>query len=66
MLMGEYHHSIDEKNRLIIPSKFREELGTEFVITRGIESCLYIYSKSSWERITNSLANLPFTKKNAR
>lgn len=66
MLMGEYHHSIDEKNRLIIPSKFREELGTEFVITRGIESCLYIYSKSSWENITNSLANLPFTKKNAR
>ena len=66
MLMGEYHHSIDEKNRLIIPAKFREELGNEFVITRGIESCLYIYSKSSWEHITNSLANLPFTKKNAR
>ena len=57
---------IDDKKRLIIPSKFREELGDEFVITRGIENCLYVYSKSSWDVITNKLGTLPFTKKNAR
>ena len=44
MFIGEYHHTIDEKKRLIIPSKFREELGNEFIITRGIEKCLYVYS----------------------
>ena len=66
MLMGEFHHNIDDKKRLIIPSKFREELGDEFVITRGIENCLYVYSKSSWDVITNKLGTLPFTKKNAR
>ena len=66
MFIGEYHHTIDEKKRLIIPSKFREELGNEFIITRGIEKCLYVYSKTSWENITNKLATLPFTKKNAR
>ena len=66
MFIGEYHHTIDEKKRLIIPSKFREELGNEFIITRGIEKCLYVYSKTSWDNITNKLATLPFTKKNAR
>ncbi len=66
MFIGEFHHNIDEKKRLIIPSKFREELGDEFVITRGIENCLYVYSKSSWDVITNKLGTLPFTKKNAR
>ncbi len=66
MFIGEFHHNIDDKKRLIIPSKFREELGDEFVITRGIENCLYVYSKSSWDEITNKLGTLPFTKKNAR
>ena len=66
MFIGEFHHNIDDKKRLIIPSKFREELGEEFVITRGIENCLYVYSKSSWDEITNKLGTLPFTKKNAR
>ena len=66
MFIGEYHHTIDEKKRLIIPTKFREELGKEFIITRGIEKCLYVYSKSSWDEITNKLETLPFTKKNAR
>ena len=66
MFIGEFHHNIDDKKRLIIPSKFREELGDEFVITRGIENCLYVYSKSSWDAITNKLGTLPFTKKNAR
>ncbi len=66
MFIGEFHHNIDDKKRLIIPSKFREELGDEFVITRGIENCLYVYSKTSWNEITNKLGTLPFTKKNAR
>ena len=66
MFIGEFHHNIDDKKRLIIPSKFREELGDEFVITRGIENCLYVYSKTSWDEITHKLGTLPFTKKNAR
>ena len=66
MFIGEFHHTIDDKKRLIIPSKFREELGNEFIITRGIENCLYVYSKASWNEITNKLGTLPFTKKNAR
>lgn len=66
MLMGEYHHSIDEKNRLIIPSKFRNELGEKFVITRGLENCLFVYSLVEWENIVNKLRALPFTKKDSR
>lgn len=66
MFMGEYHHTIDDKGRLIIPAKFREELGDEFVITRGIENCIYAYSKSSWQKIVERLETLPFTKKDAR
>lgn len=64
--MGEYHHSIDEKKRIIIPSKFREELKDTFVITRGIENCLFIYSLEEWKKITDKLETLPFTKKDAR
>ena len=66
MFMGEYHHTIDEKGRIIIPSKFREGLGEKFIITRGIENCLFVYSLPSWEKITNKLESLPFTKKDAR
>ena len=66
MFMGEYHHTIDEKGRIIIPSKFREELGEKFIITRGIENCLFVYSLESWKNITNKLETLPFTKKDAR
>ena len=66
MFMGEYHHSIDEKGRLIIPSKFRSELGETFVVTRGLENCLFVYSLTEWEKIVNKLKNLPFTKKDAR
>lgn len=66
MYMGEFHHSIDDKNRLIIPSKFRDCLGDKFVITRGIENCLFVYSISDWEKIVSKLETLPFTKKDAR
>ena len=66
MLMGEYHHNIDEKGRLIIPAKFRNELGESFVVTRGLENCLFIYSLVEWEKIVTKLKTLPFTKKDAR
>ena len=66
MLIGEYHHSIDEKGRLIIPSKFREEIGTSFVVTRGLDGCLFVYSLVEWEKIVNKLKKLPFTKKDSR
>lgn len=64
--MGEYHHSLDEKGRLIIPSKFREELGSSFVVTRGLEGCLFLYSQMNWQSVMTQLNTLPFTKKDAR
>lgn len=66
MFMGEYHHNIDEKRRLIIPVSFRTELGNKFIITRGLEKCLYVYSYDEWNRIVSKLKTLPFTKKDAR
>lgn len=66
MLMGEYHHTIDDKGRIIIPSKFREELGQEFIVTRGLEECLFVYPKDKWDKIVLKLNTLPFTKKDAR
>ena len=66
MLIGEYHHNIDEKGRLIIPSKFREEIGNTFVVTRGLDGCLFVYSLVEWEKIVAKLKKLPFTKKDAR
>ena len=66
MLIGEYHHNIDEKGRLIIPSKFREELGERFIVTRGLDGCLFVYAKNDFEKIVSKLSILPFTKKDAR
>jgi MraZ protein len=66
MFMGEYQHSIDEKGRMIIPSKFREELGTEFILTRGLDQCVFGYPLSEWKVIEEKLKALPFTKKDAR
>lgn len=66
MLLGEFHHNIDDKGRLVIPTKFREDLGQEFILTRGIEKCLYVYSKTEWENLVGKLNTLPFTKKVTR
>lgn len=66
MLMGEYHHNIDDKSRLIIPAKFRSELGNEFVITKGLDKCLFIYSLNEWNKIVSQINSLKFTKKNVR
>lgn len=66
MLIGEYHHNIDDKGRIIIPSKIREELGENIIVTRGLEDCLFIYSEQEWSLIVSKLKTLPFTKKDAR
>ena len=66
MFIGEYHHNIDEKSRLIMPSKFRYDLGETFVITRGMDSCLFVYTKENWNNITSKLSELSFTKKDVR
>ena len=66
MLMGEFHHNLDEKGRIIIPSKIREELGENIIVTRGLEDCLFIYSEKEWSLIVSKLKTLPFTKKDAR
>lgn len=62
MFMGEYHHSIDAKGRLIIPSKLRYDLGDNFIVTRGLDGCLFLYPKEQWNNIINKYKNLPDTK----
>ena len=66
MFMGEYRHTVDTKGRLIIPAKFRDELGPEFVITRGMDGCLFGYPLTEWNNLEEKLRQLPLTKKNAR
>ena len=66
MLMGEYHHNIDDKGRLIIPSKFRNELGNQYIITKGLDKCLFVYSIDEWNKLVKDLNTLKFTKKNVR
>lgn len=66
MFMGEYNHTIDSKGRLIIPSRFREELGEEFVVTRGMDGCLYVFSYEEWETFQEKLTGLPLTNRDAR
>ena len=58
MLMGEYHHNIDEKSRLIIPAKFRSELGERFVITKGLDKCLFVYSETEWNKLMQKVASI--------
>lgn len=66
MFMGEYNHTIDTKGRLIVPSKFREQLGNTFVITKGLDGCLFVYSNEEWKTIEESFRNKPLTSKDAR
>ena len=66
MLLGEYNHSIDDKGRLIIPAKLREELGDSFVICNGLEGCLFVYSQEEWENFVGELETLPRMNKDAR
>ncbi|NLZ81798.1 MAG: division/cell wall cluster transcriptional repressor MraZ [Clostridiales bacterium] len=66
MFMGEYSHTIDIKGRLIVPSKFREVLGDEFVVTKGLDGCLFVYPNDEWKTFEEKLATLPITNMNAR
>lgn len=66
MFMGEYHHNIDTKGRIIVPSKFRDGLGTTFILTRGLDKCLFGYPKEEWSILEEKLKALPLTKKDAR
>ena len=66
MFMGEYSHTIDAKGRLIIPSKFREQLGEEFILTKGLDGCLSIFPQGEWKVFEEKLKALPLTNKNAR
>lgn len=66
MFMGEYNHTIDAKGRLIVPSKFRDALGDEFVITKGLDGCLFVYDNKEWTAFEEKLKSLPLTNKDAR
>lgn len=66
MFMGEYNHTIDAKGRLIIPSKFREVLGDEFVVTKGMDGCLFVYDNIAWQNFEAKLHTLPMIDKEAR
>ena len=66
MLTGEFNHSIDSKGRLIIPSKLRDSLGEHFVITKGMDGCLFLYPENEWEAFEEKLRTLPLTNKKAR
>ena len=66
MFMGEFHHSLDEKGRIIIPAKFRNELGSSFIITRGMDGCLFGYSLNNWDVLVKKLSTLSLTKKSSR
>lgn len=66
MFLGEYNHSIDAKGRLIVPAKFREELGEEFVVTKGLDGCLYIYPNNEWDKFEKKLSELPIGKGDIR
>ncbi|KUK55348.1 MAG: Protein MraZ [Atribacteria bacterium 34_128] len=66
MFLGQYEHSLDEKGRVIMPAKFREDLGDSFVITFGLDKCLFIYPMEEWEKLAHNLEALPFGKKDTR
>lgn len=66
LLIGEYEHSLDAKGRMILPSKIREDIGEKFIITKGLDGCLFGFSKQEWNNFEEKLKTLPLTNKNAR
>ncbi|AYD41451.1 transcriptional regulator MraZ [Clostridium fermenticellae] len=66
MFIGEYEHALDSKKRMIVPVKFREGLGSKFILTKGLDGCLYAYTLNEWENLELKLKTLPLTNKNAR
>jgi MraZ protein len=66
LFYGEYQHSVDTKGRVIIPSKFRDGLGEKFILTKGLDNCLFAYSSEEWTNLETKLRSLPFTDKDVR
>ena len=66
MLIGEYEHSIDTKGRLIMPAKLKEDIGEKFIITKGLDGCLFVYSQKEWQVFEEKLRTFPLTNKDAR
>jgi len=66
MFIGEYSHNLDDKGRLAIPVKFRKELAKGAVVTRGLDNCLFLYTKSEWNKLAEKLALLPISQANSR
>lgn len=66
MFIGEYSHNLDEKGRLAVPKKFRGTLSKGAVVTRGLDNCLFLYTKLEWAKLAEKLANLPFAQANTR
>ena len=66
MFIGEYEHSVDAKGRVIMPAKLREDIGEKFIVTKGLDGCLFAYSKTEWSNFEEKLKSLPLTNKNAR
>ncbi len=66
MFLGDFPHTLDDKGRLIMPSKFRNELGTNFVVTRGLEGCLFVFTESKWNEFTEQLNSKGLSKKDVR
>ena len=66
VFIGEYEHSVDAKGRVIMPAKLREDIGETFIVTKGLDKCLFAYSKTEWANFEEKLKTLPLTNKNAR
>ena len=66
MLMGEYSHSLDTKGRLIMPAKLRQDIGDKFILTKGLDGCLFAFSQEEWLNFETKLKSLPLSDKNAR
>jgi len=66
MFMGQYEHTIDTKGRTIIPAKYREDLGDEFVVTRGLDGCLFLYPSAEWQKFVEKLQQLPSNQNTRR
>ena len=66
MFIGEYEHNLDTKGRVTMPAKLREDIGDSFIVTKGLDGCLFAYSQTEWTNFEEKLKSLPLTNKNAR
>lgn len=66
MFLGEYQHSLDNKNRLIIPARFRDNMGLNCIITLGLDGCMFLFPQKEWQKLTDKLSELSLARKDAR